>query len=222
MQKIVLFGGGLNANVCIDILEKDANYDIVGIIDSIADIGTVKYGYPVIGRQEDIVTLIEKNKINAGCLTIGDNYDRKLVRDFIISLAPEFNFINTIHPTVSLGRNVKLGKGIVMMANVVVNPNSQVEDFCMLNTGAQLDHDSFMGEFSQLSVGSVTGGKVSIGKFSAITVGVTIVDRINIGENTVIGSGSLVLQDLPSNVLAYGNPAKVIRFRKPGEKYLKS
>jgi acetyltransferase-like isoleucine patch superfamily enzyme len=51
---------------------------------------------------------------------------------------------------------------------------------------------------------------------------VTILDRLNIGENTVVGSGSVVLKDLPDNVLAYGNPAKIIRTRKPGEKFLKS
>jgi maltose O-acetyltransferase len=47
-------------------------------------------------------------------------------------------------------------------------------------------------------------------------------DRLSIGENTVVGSGSLVTRDLPDNVLASGNPARVVRTRKPGEKFLKS
>ena len=47
-------------------------------------------------------------------------------------------------------------------------------------------------------------------------------DRLNIGENAVVGSGSLVTKDLPDNVLAYGNPAKIIRTRTLGEKFLKS
>jgi acetyltransferase-like isoleucine patch superfamily enzyme len=47
-------------------------------------------------------------------------------------------------------------------------------------------------------------------------------DRLNIGENTVVGSGSLVTKDLPDNVLAYGTPAKIIRQRKLGEKFIKS
>ena len=53
-------------------------------------------------------------------------------------------------------------------------------------------------------------------------MGVVIIDRITIGENTVVGSGALVLKDLPDNVLAYGIPAKIIRTREPGEKFLKS
>ncbi len=222
MKNIVLFGGGLHANVCIDIFEKEAKYKVVGIIDSIAEIGSILYGYPVIGRQEEIIELTIKYTIDAGFITIGDNYARCFVRDFIVSLIPEFEFINAIHPSALIGKNVKLGVGIALMAGVIINPDSVIEDFCILNTGAQLEHNSHMGEFSHLSAGSITGGKVRIGKFSAITLGVTIIDRVNIGKNTVVGSGSVVLKDMPDNVLVYGNPAEIIRSRKAGEKFLKS
>ena len=45
--------------------------------------------------------------------------------------------------------------------------------------------------------------------------------RLQIGDNTVVGAGSLVLKSLPDNVLAYGNPCKIIRSREKGEKFLK-
>ena len=41
------------------------------------------------------------------------------------------------------------------------------------------------------------------------------------GKNSVVGAGSLVTKDLPDNVLAYGNPAKIIRPREEGENFLK-
>ena len=34
---------------------------------------------------------------------------------------------------------------------------------------------------------------------------------VKIGENTVIGAGSVVTKDMPSNVVAVGNPSKVLR-----------
>ena len=218
MKNIVIFGGGYHANVCIDIIEKEGKYRIVGIIDSMADIGSNLFGYTVIGRQQEIKELSAKYNIEAGLIAIGENYARKKVRDEIITIIPEFVFINAVHPTVSIGRNTKLGVGIVLTAGVIVSPECVISDFCILNTGAQLEHNCFMGEFSHLSAGSVTGGVVRIGKFSTITLNVTIVDRIDIGENTVVGSGAVVLKSLPDNVLAYGNPAKIIKTRKPGEK----
>lgn len=41
--------------------------------------------------------------------------------------------------------------------------------------------------------------------------GVHINQGITIGENTIIGSGSVVTKDIPANVIAAGNPCKVIR-----------
>lgn len=48
--------------------------------------------------------------------------------------------------------------------------------------------------------------------------GVTIVPGVTIGDNTVIGAGSVVVKDIPSNVLAVGNPCKPIRTITPEEK----
>lgn len=222
MKRIIIFGAGYHANVCIDIFEKTDAYQIVGIVDSIAEIGSTVFGYPVIGRQEHIADLCLTYNANAGFVAIGDNYSRKFVQDFIVTQVSDFEFVNAIHPSVCIGRETKLGCGIMMAAGVIVNPGCTIEDFCILNTGAQLEHNSYMGEYSHLSCASITGGKVSIGRFAAITLGVTLIDRISIGENTVVGSGSLVINDLPDNVLAYGNPAKIIRHRVPGEKFLKS
>ena len=40
---------------------------------------------------------------------------------------------------------------------------------------------------------------------------VTICPGVTIGENSVIGAGSVVVKDIPANVIAVGNPCKVLR-----------
>ena len=52
---------------------------------------------------------------------------------------------------------------------------------------------------------------VRIGKNCWIGAGVIIVPGITVGDNVVIGAGSVVTKDLPSNVLAVGNPCRVLR-----------
>lgn len=52
---------------------------------------------------------------------------------------------------------------------------------------------------------------VRIGKNCWLGAGVIIVPGITIGDNVVIGAGSVVTKDLPSNVVAVGNPCKVLR-----------
>ena len=221
MKNIVLIGGGNQAHYIIDIIHKEGKYNIVGIVDSIHEIGSDRFGYKILGRQENIKNLIEKYNIEGGVISIGDNWVRYYISNQIRELAPNFNFINAIHPSVIIGEGVKIGEGVVMMAGCIVNPKSKIGNFTFFATGAQIEHDCSIGDYASISAGSVTGGYVTLGKYSAITLGVTVLDRLNIGENTVVGAGSLVLKDLPDNILAYGNPTKIIRNRKKGEKFLK-
>jgi len=221
MSNIVLIGGGNQAHYTIDIIEREGKYTIAGIIDSIQEIGSERFGYKILGRQEDILEIMEKYSVTGGVISIGDNWGRSYVYEQIKSLAPNFKFINAIHPSVIIGNNVNIGQGVVAMAGCIFNPRATIGDFTFYATGAQVEHDCVVEDFASISAGSITGGYVRIGKHSAITLGVTIMDRLEIGENTVVGSGSLVTKSLPSNVLAYGNPAKVVRERAKGEKFLK-
>lgn len=221
MKNIVLIGGGNQAHYTIDIIEKEGKYNIVGIIDSIHDVDSNRFGYKIIGRQENISQIIKEYDVEGGVISIGDNWSRYYVYNQIKELAPDLEFVNAIHPSIVIGNNVTLGKGIVAMAGCIFNPKSFIGNFTFFATGAQVEHDNYIDDFSSISAGSITGGYVKLGKYSAVTLGVTIMDRVEIGENTVIGSGSLVTKSFPSDVLAYGNPAKIIRNRTKGEKFLK-
>ena len=52
---------------------------------------------------------------------------------------------------------------------------------------------------------------VHIGNLVWIGAGVIICPGVSIGDNTVIGAGSIVTKDIPSDVVAYGNPCRAIR-----------
>ena len=52
---------------------------------------------------------------------------------------------------------------------------------------------------------------VTIGDNVWIGAGTVILPGVSIGDNTVVGAGSVVTKDIPANVVAYGNPCRVIR-----------
>ena len=52
---------------------------------------------------------------------------------------------------------------------------------------------------------------IHIGKNCWLGTGVIVLPGVSIGDNSVIGAGSVVTKDIPSNVVAYGNPCKVVR-----------
>lgn len=52
---------------------------------------------------------------------------------------------------------------------------------------------------------------VRIGKCCWLGAGVVVLPGVTIGDNTVIGAGSVVTKDIPANVVAVGNPCRVLR-----------
>jgi galactoside O-acetyltransferase len=52
---------------------------------------------------------------------------------------------------------------------------------------------------------------VNIGRCCWIGAGAIILPGVTIGDNTVIGAGSVVTNDIPANVVAVGNPCRVMR-----------
>ncbi len=61
-------------------------------------------------------------------------------------------------------------------------------------------------------------GDVSVGDGAWIGYGVTVLQNVNIGAGAVIAAGAVVTVDIPENAIAGGVPARVLGFRKPGEK----
>jgi sugar O-acyltransferase (sialic acid O-acetyltransferase NeuD family) len=220
MENIIIIGASGHAKVIIDIIEKEKKYNIIGLIDEFKETGETILDYKIIGKEKDLPFLIKKHSLVGGVIAIGDNWIRSKVCGKIKLIEPSFEFVSTIHPSVQIGKNVKIGAGTVIMPGVIINACSLVGTHCILNTNSSLDHDSEMGDFSSLAPNVSTGGNVRIGDFSAISIGATIIHGITIKEQTVIGAGSVVLKNIQDFSVAYGVPASVVKKRKAGEKYL--
>ncbi len=108
---------------------------------------------------------------------------------------------------VHLGRNVYANYG----ATFVDDTHVYIGDYTMLGpnvTIATAGHpiDSYLRQRSlQYNL------PVRIGKNCWLGAGVIVMPGVTIGDNTVIGAGSIVTRDIPANVVAVGNPCRVLR-----------
>ncbi len=59
---------------------------------------------------------------------------------------------------------------------------------------------------------------IRVGHDIWIGAGVHMMPGVTIGDNVVIGGGSVVVCDIPSNCVAVGNPCRPIRYLEAGEK----
>ncbi len=220
MNKVIIIGSSGHAKVIIDIIKKQAEYEVFGLIDSYKPKGTRVNGYKVLGTEKDLPEIIITNNIYGGIIAIGDNWTRKKLFKEITSMSPNFKFITVIHPNAVIGENITIGDGTAIMAGVIINSDTTIGKQCIINTKSSVGHDGIVKDFCSIAPGVTIGGKVFINKCSAISLGASIIECVKIGKHTVIGAGSLVNKNIGDNKMAYGVPAKEIKERKKDDKYL--
>lgn len=220
MKNILIYGASGHAKMVVDNILKNNNYAIKGYIDSYKPLNEDIYGYKIVGNLDGLPNLIKEHNIHGIVIAVGDNSTRKKVYHKIMSIAPNLEFVPIVHPSAVLANDIVIPKGVVIMANVVVNANAKIGEFCILNTKSSLGHDSIMADFSSLASGVVIGGNVKIGFCSAVCIGVSITQNVTIGDYTVIGAASLVLKPIGDLKQAFGAPINTITDREPDSKYL--
>lgn len=220
MIRIVVVGASDHGRCVIDALDQAGEHEIVGVLDDAVALGTRVAGYDVLGTLSDVRQLRQRYSFVGGIVGIGDNYTRGQVVRRIRALDPEFEFVTAVHPRASVGHDVQVGEGVVLMAGSVIQGPAQLGKHSFALCGAVLSHDSTLGDFASLAPGAVAGGRVRVGDYAAIALGASVVHGVTIGEHTVVGAGSVVMKDLPSRVVAYGTPCRVVRLREPSDRYL--
>jgi sugar O-acyltransferase (sialic acid O-acetyltransferase NeuD family) len=203
----------------IDIVERKQLFNIVGLIDSYKPKKTKIFNYAVLGREDNLATLMKQHNFKSGIIAIGDNWARGVMHNKIVRLIPEFEFVNAIHPNAIIGKNVMIGEGTVIMEGVIVNSSSCIGKHVILNTKSNVDYDCEIDDFSSIAPGATIGRNVKIGRGSAISLDANIIENTCIGENSMVGAGSLELKSFGDHKVVYGTPVKTIRERKSSDKY---
>ena len=111
------------------------------------------------------------------------------------------------------GKNVHLGKNVYFNFNatLVDDTHIYIGDCTMLGPNvviATAGHP-ILPELREKAL--QYNLPVHIGKNCWLGAGVIVLPGVTIGDNTVIGAGSVVTKDIPANVVAVGNPCKVLR-----------
>lgn len=113
-----------------------------------------------------------------------------------------------IHPAASVGSDVHLGPGSVVMAGARITTNVVAGRHLQVNVNATISHDARIGDYVTISPGCNISGNVELGDSVYLGTGCVIIPGVRIGANTVVGAGAVVIRDLPSDVTAVGVPAR--------------
>ncbi len=208
MKKLVLIGGGGHCKACIDVIESEKKYEIIGILEK-DNLTSDILGYPVIGTDDLIDQLVQKGY--EFLVTVGQIKSPNLR----IKLADRVRacggkLANVIASTAYISAYSKIEEGTIIMHNVFVNAGVEIGSNCIINTGSILEHDVKVGSNCHISVGAILNGEVEVGDNSFVGSNTVCYQGIKIMENSLIGAGSIVHKTLRKSGVYLGFPLKKI------------
>jgi acetyltransferase-like isoleucine patch superfamily enzyme len=134
-------------------------------------------------------------------------------------------FINLYGCTID--DNTKIGAFVEVQKNAYIGKNCKIQSHSFICEGVTIEDNVFIGHgvifindtypratSKQGDLQTEDDWKVEpivVKKGASIGSGATILSHVTIGENAIIGAGSVVTKDVPSNSIVAGNPAKFIR-----------
>jgi sugar O-acyltransferase (sialic acid O-acetyltransferase NeuD family) len=122
-----------------------------------------------------------------------------------------------IDPSAIISKNAVIEEGSIINPFVLVAYGSHIGSNTLIQSHVNIGHDIVIGKHSVISAGVYPGGGDVIGDRVYIGMGVIIKEKLTIGNDSIIGMGSCVFTDIPSNVIVLGNPARVIRKNEEGK-----
>lgn len=208
MDKIVIWGASGHAMVVADIIRMRAEYQIVGFLDSITPQRrhTAFCGAQILGGEELLDELLQQG-VNHMILGFGNCSARLRLADRV--KLKGFQLVSAIHPDATIAKDASIKQGVVVAAGAVINSGCAIGENVIINTSSSVDHECIIGDGAHICPGVHLAGNVTVGRGSWVGIGTCVIDRITIGSASLIGAGSVVVNDIPDNVVAYGNPAKV-------------
>ncbi len=207
-EKIILLGGGQHANVVLYNIKEQDKYEVACILERVGIEKNI-HGIDVIDDYSDLDKIKQKYKTNKFFIGFGNMRHRRTEYNHFVENGWEA--VNIIHPDAVVSKAAQIGKGVLIEAGCLITPNPVIGDNVVVNTGSQINHDNVIENHVYIASGVVLSGGVRIRENTLIDDGVVITLGRSVGSNCIIGAGAVVTKDMPNDIIAYGNPAKVIR-----------
>jgi len=204
-ENILLVGGGGHCKACIDVIEAEARFNIIGIVDKKEKLHQKILGYDAIADDNDLPKFVNE-KYNF-LITIGqikNSYKRKEIFMFLKELKAEFPLV--VAPSAYVSKHAFVDEGTIVMHHAFINANANIGKNCIVNTRTIIEHDTKIEDHCHISTGSIINGECRIGSGSFIGSNSVIANCIDIAENTIIGAGSVVVKSIDKSGIYAGAP----------------
>lgn len=207
-KNVVIVGAGGLARMILSWLPDFFGHEewkLKGLLsDKLDDLDGYDYDASIIGTTREY--LPEKNDVFV--MAIADPKAKLTVGEYLIEKGAEF--ITLIHPTVIVGRNVKIGRGCIICPRALLTCDIQMGDFVMVNIGVTIGHDAVISKGCTLNAHSDITGYTRLGTGVFLGSHSVITPSVKVQDFAKIGAGSVVVSRVKPETTVFGIPAKRI------------
>lgn len=210
MEPIILIGGGGHCKSCIDVLQLQAKYEIVGILDRPELVGSHVMDYKIIGTDSDIRQLSDKYR--NFLITVGQiKTPNKRIQIYNIVKDNGGNLPVIVSPLAYVSPSSLLNEGTIVMHKCIINSEAIIGKCGIINTGCLIEHEAIVSDFCHISTCSVINGQTRIGSRSFVGSNSVIANNLNLPDDIIVAAGAVILKSPGKTGVFIGNPAKGIR-----------
>lgn len=212
MKDIIFWGATAQAIVLEDFI-REIGYDLKVLFDDNKAVKSPFRNVPLYHGKAGLEEWIRDKNAEEICflVAIGRENNRARLNVYTFLERMGLKKITAIHPNALISKSSLIASGCQILANSTIGARAEIGKCTIVNTAACIDHECNIGQAVHIAPGCILSGSVKIGDFSFIGSGAILLPRIKVGNNSIVGAGSVVTKDIPANVVAYGNPAKIIK-----------
>lgn len=119
-----------------------------------------------------------------------------------------------IDPTSIVPASTRVGPGTFVNAGCTIGGASVLGNFVLINRATTVGHHARLEDFVSIGPGAVLSGFTHLREGSVVGAGAVLLPKVEIGANSIVGAGAVVTKSIPPDLVAAGNPARVIRSAK--------
>jgi len=189
---------------------RQSQFRVVGVLDDDPTLhGTDIGGVPVLGGVELAAQLPGSFLV---CVGAGSGR-RRIVERLAESGIGDERFATLVDDFAAIADNSLIGAGTVILTGTVLTADVIVGRHVVIMPNCTLTHDDIVDDFATLAAGVSVGGVVHIGAEAYLGMNASIRQRTSVGAGATVGMGAVVLEDVPSEQVWVGVPAKELGVR---------
>lgn len=212
-EPLVVIGAGGFGRETLDVVDainraaEDAVWDVIGVVDDApTDVNLERLQHrdvAFLGHTRVPLQWPESVRYVVG---IGSPQVRRAMADIYDGAG--FRAASLVHPSATLGSDVRVGDGCVVCAGARLTTNIDLGRHVHLNPNATVGHDTSLGDFVSMNPASSVSGDCVIEDGVLIGVAGVVLNGLRVGANAVVGGAACVVRDVDRHSVVKGVPAR--------------